>query len=158
MTEADSKNTPAISAAQTDPREAGRQLRPGLWDTINERYPRLDDPIGQLCAAGAVAQTAGRSTADLDQFLWRACPKRPSARCVARDVTEAIKAPRDFPALANEPSFWSSLPSRLQIRVLFEALKPLETATESGTIRDILIRWAEVRREAKTLTDQGRNL
>ena len=23
----------------TDPREAGRQLRPGLWQTINERYP-----------------------------------------------------------------------------------------------------------------------
>jgi hypothetical protein len=46
----------------------------------------------------------------------------------------------------------------MQRRVLFEALKLLETATESGTIRDILIRWAEVRREAKTLTDQGRNL
>jgi D-proline reductase (dithiol) PrdB len=25
--------------AVTDPREAGRQLRPGLWQTINERYP-----------------------------------------------------------------------------------------------------------------------
>ena len=46
----------------------------------------------------------------------------------------------------------------LQRRVLFEASKLLETATESGTIRDILIRWAEVRCEAKTLTDQGRSL
>ena len=34
MTAAD-KNT--LSAA--DPREAGTQLRPGLWHTINERYP-----------------------------------------------------------------------------------------------------------------------
>jgi hypothetical protein len=34
MTAAD-KNT--LSAA--DPREAGTQLRPGLWQTINERYP-----------------------------------------------------------------------------------------------------------------------
>src|SRR6266576_5300167 len=83
MMEADSQNTLVVSTPPTDPREAGRQLRPGLWDTINERYPRLDDPIGQLCAAGAVAQTAGRSTADLDQFLWRARPKRPPARCLS---------------------------------------------------------------------------
>src|SRR5260370_42309713 len=34
MTAAD-KST--LSAA--DPREAGTQLRPGLWQTINERYP-----------------------------------------------------------------------------------------------------------------------
>jgi D-proline reductase (dithiol) PrdB len=26
-------------ALPPDPREAGRQLRPGLWETINERYP-----------------------------------------------------------------------------------------------------------------------
>jgi D-proline reductase (dithiol) PrdB len=39
MTEADSKQTPAISTAQADPREAGTQLRPGLWETINGRYP-----------------------------------------------------------------------------------------------------------------------
>jgi D-proline reductase (dithiol) PrdB len=25
--------------AATDPRQTGRQLRPGLWQTINERYP-----------------------------------------------------------------------------------------------------------------------
>jgi hypothetical protein len=49
----------------------------------------------------------------------------------------------------------------LQRRVLFEGLKLtfLDTATESGTVRDILIkRWAEVRRETKTLTNQDRNL
>src|SRR5580700_12179285 len=34
MTAAD--KTPAPAA---DPREAGTQLRPGLWQTINERYP-----------------------------------------------------------------------------------------------------------------------
>ena len=48
MMEADSQNTLVVSTPPTDPREAGRQLRSGLWDTINERYPRLDDPIGQL--------------------------------------------------------------------------------------------------------------
>jgi D-proline reductase (dithiol) PrdB len=34
MTAAD-KNTLSVA----DPREAGTQLRPGLWQTINERYP-----------------------------------------------------------------------------------------------------------------------
>jgi hypothetical protein len=51
----------------------------GLWEPINERYP--GSMI--LCAAAPVGQTAGRSTADLDQFLWRARPKRPSARCLS---------------------------------------------------------------------------
>jgi D-proline reductase (dithiol) PrdB len=35
MTAADKGTSPA-----PDPREAGTQLRPGLWRTINERYPR----------------------------------------------------------------------------------------------------------------------
>ena len=46
----------------------------------------------------------------------------------------------------------------LQKRVLFEALDLLETAQVSETIRDIPIKWADVRREAKTLTEQGRRL
>lgn len=31
--------TEAAEALKQDPRETGRQLRPGLWHTINERYP-----------------------------------------------------------------------------------------------------------------------
>jgi hypothetical protein len=48
----------------------------------------------------------------------------------------------------------------LQRRVLFEGLKLtfLEAATESGTVRDILIRWPRFAGKQKTLTDQGRNL
>jgi hypothetical protein len=46
----------------------------------------------------------------------------------------------------------------LQRRVLLEALDMLETAQVSGTIRDIPIKWADVRREAKTLTEQGHRL
>jgi len=46
----------------------------------------------------------------------------------------------------------------LQRRVLLEALHLLETAQVSGTIRDIHMKWADVRREAKTLTEQGRKL
>jgi hypothetical protein len=46
----------------------------------------------------------------------------------------------------------------VQRRVLFEAFDLLETATKSGTIRDLIIKWADVRREAKVLSNQGRNL
>jgi hypothetical protein len=39
-----------------------------------------------------------------------------------------------------------------------EAFSLLETAQVSGTIRDVPLRWADVRREAKTLSEQGRKL
>lgn len=42
--------------------------------------------------------------------------------------------------------------------VLLEALDLLETAQVSGAIRDVPIKWADVRREAKTLTEQGHRL
>jgi hypothetical protein len=78
---------------------------------------------------------------------------------VARDVTEAIKAPRAIVLPCPTGHHYGVTFHRdLQRRVLFDASKLLETATDSGTIRDTLIRWAEVRREAKTLSDQGRNL
>jgi hypothetical protein len=34
----------------------------------------------------------------------------------------------------------------------------LETSDEPGTILDLPIKWADVRRESKTLTEQGRKL
>ena len=46
----------------------------------------------------------------------------------------------------------------LQKRVLLEAFDLPETAQVSGTIRDIPIKWADIRRQAKTLTEQGRRL
>jgi hypothetical protein len=46
----------------------------------------------------------------------------------------------------------------LQKRVVLEALQLLATAEVSGTIRDVPIKWADVRREAKVLTKQGRSL
>ena len=48
--------------------------------------------------------------------------------------------------------------SDLQKRVLLEALLLLDSAEVSGTIRDVPIKWADVRREAKALTNQGRRL
>ncbi len=39
MTEVDSIDPNPEPSASSDPRETGRQFRPGLWETINQRYP-----------------------------------------------------------------------------------------------------------------------
>ena len=53
-----------------------------------------------------------------------------------------------------------SVPFRrdLQRRVVLAALGLLESSEQPGTILDLPIKWADVRREAKTLTEQGRKL
>ena len=78
---------------------------------------------------------------------------------VARDVTEMLKLPRAvFVPWPMGHHFGVPFHRELQRRVLFEAFQVLETATESGTIRDLVIKWTDVRREAKALTAQGRKL
>ena len=56
MTAADKGASPAA-----DPREAGAQLRPGLWHTINERYPgsmiRKESYVPQARLARPLAQS-----------------------------------------------------------------------------------------------------
>jgi hypothetical protein len=54
--------------------------------------------------------------------------------------------------------FGVPLHRNLQKRVLLEAFDLLGTAQVSGTVRDIPIKWADIRREAKTFTEQGRRL
>ncbi len=74
-------------------------------------------------------------------------------------MTEKIKAPRAiFLPWPMGHHFGVPFHYELQKRVLFEALDLLVTAQLSGIIRDIPIKWADVRREAKTLTEQGRRL
>jgi hypothetical protein len=74
-------------------------------------------------------------------------------------VTEKIKAPRAiFLPWPMGHHFGVPFHRDLQKRVLLEAFDLLETAQVSGTIRDILIKWADIRREAKTLTEQSRRL
>lgn len=46
----------------------------------------------------------------------------------------------------------------LQRCVVLAALGLLESSEQPGTILDLPIKWADVRREAKTLTEQGRKL
>ena len=75
---------------------------------------------------------------------------------VARDVTELLKLPRAvFVPWPMGHHFGVPFHRELQRRVLLEAFRTLETASASGTIRDLIIRWADVRREAQTLSAQG---
>jgi hypothetical protein len=78
---------------------------------------------------------------------------------VARDVTEAIKVSRAiFLPWPMGHHFGVPFHRELQRRVLLEALELLESATKPGTIVTLPMKWAEVRREAKTLTAQGSKL
>lgn len=78
---------------------------------------------------------------------------------VARDVTEAVKVPRAvFVPWPMGHHFGVPFHRNLQRRIVLAALGLLESANEPGTILDLPIKWAEVRREAKVLTDQGQRL
>lgn len=77
---------------------------------------------------------------------------------VARDVTEAIKVPRAlFLPWPMGHHFGVPFHRYLQRRVLLAALGLLESDSP-GTILNLAINWADVRREAKTLTEQGLKL
>jgi hypothetical protein len=78
---------------------------------------------------------------------------------VARDVTEAIKVPRAlFVPWPMGHHFGVPFHRELQRRVVLTALGLLESSNETAPIVDLPIKWADVRREAKTLTEQGRRL
>ena len=78
---------------------------------------------------------------------------------VARDVTEKVKVPRAlFLPWPMGHHFGVPFHADLQTRVITEALQLLESATEPGTIRQLDIPWTRVRRDAKVLSEQGRNL
>ncbi|MBI2682215.1 MAG: hypothetical protein HYX26_03205 [Acidobacteriales bacterium] len=78
---------------------------------------------------------------------------------VAKDSTAAIKAPRAvFVPWPMGHHFGAPFHFEVQRRVLFAMLELLQNATQSGEIRDLPIKWADVRREARILTEQGRRL
>ena len=78
---------------------------------------------------------------------------------VAKDSTAAIKAPRAvFVPWPMGHHFGVPYHHQIQRRVLLAMLDALTSIKESGTIVDLPIKWADVRREAKTLTEQGRKL
>ena len=67
---------------------------------------------------------------------------------VARDVTEHVKPPRAvFVPFRMGHHFGVPFHRELQRRVILEALGLIGTATESGTIVDLPLTWAQARRE-----------
>jgi hypothetical protein len=77
---------------------------------------------------------------------------------VARDVTEQVKAPRAvFVPFRMGHHFGVPFHREIQRRVISEALGLLTTATVSGTILDLPVRWADVRREGMALERAARD-
>jgi len=67
---------------------------------------------------------------------------------VARDITERAKPPRAvFLPFMMGHHFGVPFHSRLQRRIILEALDRLERAERSGDIYDAVITWAQARRE-----------
>jgi hypothetical protein len=78
---------------------------------------------------------------------------------VARDVTEAIKVPRAvFVPFPMGHHFGVPFHTELQRNIVVQALQLLHSAKVSGTILSLPLKWAQARREAKVLTDQGKRL
>ncbi len=77
---------------------------------------------------------------------------------VARDVTEHVKPPRAvFVPFRMGHHFGVPFHREMQRRVILEALGLLATATESGTILDLPVTWADVRREGLRLERAARD-
>jgi hypothetical protein len=78
---------------------------------------------------------------------------------VARDVTELIKVPRAlFVPWPMGHHFGVPFHRELQRRVVLAALALLQNSENPGLMINLAVKWADVRREAKTLTEQGRRL
>jgi hypothetical protein len=78
---------------------------------------------------------------------------------VAKDVTAAIKAPRAvFVPWPMGHHFGAPFHMEIQRRVILTALDAVQTIEQSGAIVELPIPWAEVRRQSKTLTEQGKKL
>ncbi|MDP9380065.1 MAG: hypothetical protein M3Q29_07930 [Chloroflexota bacterium] len=67
---------------------------------------------------------------------------------VARDITERAKPPRAvFVPFMMGHHFGVPFHSRLQRRIILEALSRLQKVGESGEIYDLPLSWAQARRE-----------
>ena len=75
---------------------------------------------------------------------------------VARDVTEAVKPPRAvFVPFRMGHHFGVPFHRELQRRIVLDALEVVGTATESGTIVDLPLTWAQARREGIELEQRS---
>jgi hypothetical protein len=78
---------------------------------------------------------------------------------VAKDVTTAVKVPRAvFVPWPMGHHFGVPFHTEIQRKVILTALQAVQTIEQSGTIIELAIPWAEVRRQSKTLSEQGKRL
>ena len=71
---------------------------------------------------------------------------------VARDVTEHVKPPRAvFVPFRMGHHFGVPFHTDVQRRIILAALELVTSASDSGTIVDLPLRWADVRREGTAL-------
>jgi hypothetical protein len=71
---------------------------------------------------------------------------------VARDVTEHVKPPRAvFVPFRMGHHFGVPFHRQVQRQVITSALELVTTATQSGTILDLPLRWADLRREGPAI-------
>jgi len=71
---------------------------------------------------------------------------------VARDVTEAVKPPRAvFVPFRMGHHFGTPFHVELQRRIIMAALGLIGDASESPTILDLDVTWAQARREGKAI-------
>ena len=71
---------------------------------------------------------------------------------MARDVTEHVKPPRAvFVPFRMGHHFGVPFHVQLQRRIILEALDLLGSATASGEIRDLCLRWTDARREGRAI-------
>jgi hypothetical protein len=78
---------------------------------------------------------------------------------VAKDVTAAVKVPRAiFVPWPMGHHFGVPFHTEIQRKVILAALEAVQMIEQSGTIIELAIPWAEVRRQSKTLTEQGKRL
>jgi hypothetical protein len=78
---------------------------------------------------------------------------------VAKDISKAVKVPRAiFVPWPMGHHFGVPFHKKLQSQIINEALQLVYSAEQSGTIVDLPIKWANVRREAKIISEQGRRL
>ena len=76
---------------------------------------------------------------------------------VARDVTQHVNPPRAvFVPFRMGHHFGVPFHRQVQRRIILEALGLLTAATGSGTILDLPLTWAEVRREGLALERAAR--
>jgi len=74
---------------------------------------------------------------------------------VARDVTEQVKPPRAvFVPFRMGHHFGVPFHTAVQRRIIMAALDLLSTATQSGEIVDLPLRWGDVRREGMEIERQ----